>query len=285
MRRRRYGRRARRRRDGGRGRACARRPTPSPNGWASGRWCWAAAAAPTSGRWPDLARRHGRVAVVWLDAHGDLNTPESSPSGNLWGMPFRIILDAGDAAVEDCALLGARSLDLPEQQFIDRVGLARSGRPTGERARWCRRRLHRLRRGCTRPVRDRLLHARARRCPARRRARSGALGGGQVPLLGLGISGLVRSDANPERIDRMLRPPAWSELRCPGRRRGLGRMVRSKGCSSVGRAAVSKTVGRGFESCHPVPETRRGSTRCLGWPTADDRRLGSGIMTACSSSE
>src|SRR6185436_3971361 len=32
-----------------------------------------------------LAARHGHVAVLWLDAHGDLNTPETSPSGNEWG--------------------------------------------------------------------------------------------------------------------------------------------------------------------------------------------------------
>src|SRR5919202_6199468 len=38
-----------------------------------------------------LATRHDRVAVVWLDAHGDLNTPESSPSGNEWGMPLRML--------------------------------------------------------------------------------------------------------------------------------------------------------------------------------------------------
>jgi hypothetical protein len=31
----------------------------------------------------------------------------------------------------------------------------------------------------------------------------------------------------------------------------VGSTMRSEGCSSVGRAAVSKTVGRGFESCHP----------------------------------
>ena len=30
----------------------------------------------------ELARRHGRIGIVWIDAHGDLNTPESSPSGN-----------------------------------------------------------------------------------------------------------------------------------------------------------------------------------------------------------
>jgi arginase len=73
-----------------------------------------------------LARRHGRIGVVWLDAHGDLNTPQSSPSGNEWGMPFRIVLDDGYAAVGDCALIGARSLDPAEEEFIAETGLARS---------------------------------------------------------------------------------------------------------------------------------------------------------------
>jgi len=73
-----------------------------------------------------LAQRHGRIAVVWFDAHGDLNTPETSPSGNLWGMPFRMLLDGGGIAVEDAALIGARNLDPPEDEFIERVGLATS---------------------------------------------------------------------------------------------------------------------------------------------------------------
>ena len=71
-----------------------------------------------------LADRAGRVAVVWVDAHGDLNTPQTSPSGNEWGMPFRMILDDGHARVEDCCLIGARSLDPPEQEFILTRGLA-----------------------------------------------------------------------------------------------------------------------------------------------------------------
>jgi arginase len=70
-----------------------------------------------------LARRVERLAVVWIDAHGDLNTPETSPSGNLWGMPFRMLLDGGVAASEDAALLGARSLDPPEVDFMRDVGL------------------------------------------------------------------------------------------------------------------------------------------------------------------
>ena len=61
-----------------------------------------------------LARRVDRLAVVWIDAHGDLNTPETSPSGNLWGMPFRMLLDGGVVAPEDAALVGARNLDPPE---------------------------------------------------------------------------------------------------------------------------------------------------------------------------
>ena len=43
----------------------------------------------------ELAARPGVLAVVWIDAHGDLNTPQSSPSGNAWGMPLRMLLDGG----------------------------------------------------------------------------------------------------------------------------------------------------------------------------------------------
>jgi len=71
----------------------------------------------------ELARRHGRLAVVWLDAHGDLNTPESSPSGNEWGMPLRMLIDGGDVAAGDVTLLGARNLDPPEVEFIAASGV------------------------------------------------------------------------------------------------------------------------------------------------------------------
>jgi arginase len=73
----------------------------------------------------ELARRHGRLAVVWIDAHGDLNTPESSPSGNAWRMPLRMLIDAGDVAAEDVTLLGARNLDPPEEAFIAAAGIRR----------------------------------------------------------------------------------------------------------------------------------------------------------------
>jgi arginase len=71
----------------------------------------------------ELARRHGRIGVVWFDAHGDLNTPESSPSGNEWGMPLRMLVDAGDVAATDVTLIGARNLDPPEIEFIAAAGV------------------------------------------------------------------------------------------------------------------------------------------------------------------
>src|SRR5262249_13148822 len=71
----------------------------------------------------ELARRHGRLAVVWLDAHGDLNTPETSPSGNAWGMPLRMLVGGSQVAPEDVTLLGARNLDPQEAEFIEAAGI------------------------------------------------------------------------------------------------------------------------------------------------------------------
>lgn len=70
-----------------------------------------------------LAARPGRLAVVWVDAHGDLNLPETSPSGNAWGMPLRLAIDAGAVAVADVALVGARCLDDPELEYLARAGI------------------------------------------------------------------------------------------------------------------------------------------------------------------
>jgi arginase len=80
-----------------------------------------------------LAARHDRIALVWLDAHGDLNTPESSPSGNVWGMPLRMIIDSGTVEPENVALVGARNLDPPEEVFIAESGL-RTGSDAVEKA-------------------------------------------------------------------------------------------------------------------------------------------------------
>ena len=72
-----------------------------------------------------LSARHGRIGVVWIDAHGDLNTPASSPSGNEWGMPLRMAIDSGAVDPQDVALVGARSLDPPEEEFIASAGIHR----------------------------------------------------------------------------------------------------------------------------------------------------------------
>src|SRR3954470_8916324 len=70
-----------------------------------------------------LAARHERLGVIWFDAHGDLNTPATSPSGNEWGMPLRMIIEGGAVASADVAVGGARSLDPPEVEYIAAAGI------------------------------------------------------------------------------------------------------------------------------------------------------------------
>jgi len=70
-----------------------------------------------------LSARHDDLAVVWLDAHGDLNTPDTSPSGNQWGMPLRIAIDSGAVDPHRVGLVGARDLDPAEEAFISIDGV------------------------------------------------------------------------------------------------------------------------------------------------------------------
>lgn len=70
----------------------------------------------------------GDLNVLWLDAHGDLNTPESSPSKAFHGMPLRAILGEGDSSILDLcfsklspkqvSLVGGRDFDRPEIDYI-----------------------------------------------------------------------------------------------------------------------------------------------------------------------
>ena len=71
------------------------------------------------------AARAGRVVLLWADAHGDLNTPASSPSGAFGGMVLRSIIDAGIVAPADVILVGVRDLDDAEAEFIAAEGLRR----------------------------------------------------------------------------------------------------------------------------------------------------------------
>jgi len=70
-----------------------------------------------------LSSRHDRLGVIWFDSHGDLNTPQTSPSGNQWGMPLRMVIDSGAVDAQDVALVGARNLDPPEVEFIAAAGI------------------------------------------------------------------------------------------------------------------------------------------------------------------
>jgi arginase len=80
-----------------------------------------------------MARRHGPGAALWIDAHGDLNRPGTSPTGNVHGMPRAAALGvAGDAFSSDAypvpslrkaALVGIRSLDEGERVLIAERGI------------------------------------------------------------------------------------------------------------------------------------------------------------------
>ncbi len=93
-----------------------------------------------------LSAGEERLAVVWIDAHGDLNTPESSPSGNAWGMPLRMVIDDGAvAAAARCAR--RRPQPRPARGGVHRGERGPHRRRRGRaRARRSRRRLRRVRR-------------------------------------------------------------------------------------------------------------------------------------------
>jgi len=87
-----------------------------------------------------LRRLHSgaRIALAWFDAHGDFNTPETTPSGNVWGMPFAMICGRGDADLvaacdgpsvleEDAALVGGQVLDETESRMLAASRVAHFG--------------------------------------------------------------------------------------------------------------------------------------------------------------
>ncbi|WP_257352334.1 arginase [Pseudalkalibacillus decolorationis] len=82
-----------------------------------------------------IARHHDNLGVIWYDAHGDLNTGDTSPSGNIHGMPLAISLGIGDEQLtqisgygpkikpENIVIIGARSLDEGERELIREKGI------------------------------------------------------------------------------------------------------------------------------------------------------------------
>ena len=86
----------------------------------------------------EFYRRQGRkIGVIWIDAHSDINTPETSPSGNVHGMPLAALLGLGPAELgnlfgfspkvspENTVLLGVRDIDAAERENIRRAGIAK----------------------------------------------------------------------------------------------------------------------------------------------------------------
>jgi arginase len=82
------------------------------------------------------AARGRTLGVIWIDAHGDFNTPETTPSGNIHGMPLAALCGLGDPRLVDLiyagrkvnprhvALVGARDLDEGEKALLREHGVA-----------------------------------------------------------------------------------------------------------------------------------------------------------------
>lgn len=77
----------------------------------------------------------GDVGVIWFDAHADMNTPESSPTGNIHGMPLSALLGLGHPQLtdigfkgekiktENVVLVGIRDIDIEEQRICKNSGI------------------------------------------------------------------------------------------------------------------------------------------------------------------
>jgi arginase len=75
------------------------------------------------------------VGLIWFDAHADMNTPETSPSGNIHGMPLAVLLGYGASELTEiegfspkldprfCAHIGARDVDPGERELIKKLGI------------------------------------------------------------------------------------------------------------------------------------------------------------------
>lgn len=82
-----------------------------------------------------LHQKGEKLGLIWFDAHGDMNTPESSPSGNIHGMPLAHLLGLGDPDLagiegflpkidpENVALIGIRDIDDRERDIIHGSGI------------------------------------------------------------------------------------------------------------------------------------------------------------------
>lgn len=76
----------------------------------------------------------GKTGIIWVDAHGDFNTAETTPTGNIHGMPFAVINDRGDPRLraigpsptvieENSVLIAARDVDPGEAELLKSSGV------------------------------------------------------------------------------------------------------------------------------------------------------------------
>jgi len=80
-------------------------------------------------------KQNQKLGLLWIDAHTDINTPESSPSGNVHGMPLAAIMGLGPPelanifgfspkiAPENCVLVGVRDIDAAEKENVRKAGI------------------------------------------------------------------------------------------------------------------------------------------------------------------
>ena len=80
-------------------------------------------------------KQNQRIGLIWIDAHTDINTPESSPSGNVHGMPLAALTGLGPPELanilgfspkvkpENCVLVGVRDIDQIEKENVHRAGI------------------------------------------------------------------------------------------------------------------------------------------------------------------
>ena len=81
------------------------------------------------------AARNRKIGVIWIDAHGDFNTAETTPSGNIHGMSLAILAGLGDKSLvqlwdepvpvidpKNIAVIGARDLDMGEKDNLRKAG-------------------------------------------------------------------------------------------------------------------------------------------------------------------
>jgi arginase len=93
------------------------------------------AAGAVTGVAAHFRKQKKQIGYIWLDAHGDMNTPESSPSGNVHGMPLAAVMGYGAPELVDLlgfkpkvepqniVLVGVRDLDVQERRLVKKSGV------------------------------------------------------------------------------------------------------------------------------------------------------------------